>query len=304
VPGDGPKTDNVKSTNSDTDSKSDSAVNVSSASGGTQGPAIRVVVPGKPDLQIWLQGVPSPLFNAIDKLTKPPSAWNSIFKDIVPGLTSLAAVLISLAALIFTYIQWSQAKTQRDKAADTAQKKVLADLIQNFDRIGVSRDTGAEDQQKLEIASMRLAAYGDQALPAVRMAFGANNDGLRDGGMLVAKQMYRGMTVEHGRLIGEILGYYKTSSPVLQYSVLEWLVKMKRELSDEEGALAVGMLRQTFGKKGENCPNQNTKVAMEVTNFLPIWPTNDSRELLRGMAVKCGDPEIRDHASDELNSLK
>jgi hypothetical protein len=82
------------------ESKSDSVGNVSSASGGTQGPAIRVVVPGKPDLQIWLQGVPTPLFDAFNKLSKPSSAWKTILKDVVPGLTSLAAVLISLAALM------------------------------------------------------------------------------------------------------------------------------------------------------------------------------------------------------------
>jgi hypothetical protein len=231
----------------------------------------------------------------------------SLLKDVVPGLTSLAAVLISLAALIYTNHQKNSAevaaKEQRDKAADAAQKKALADLIKDFGSMIVPAPNSKEEGD-LEIAAMKLAAYGDQALPGVKMALGARDDGLRHGGVLVAEQIYRAETVDHRRLIEGVLGYYSSRSPAMQRGVLEWLVKMKRELSDEEGALAVGMLRETFGAKGEKCPTQDRGVAMEVTNFLPIWPSNESKELLGGMVAKCKDNEIRVHASDQLAGMR
>jgi hypothetical protein len=307
-----PNKNTEKSTKSEIESKDSTVGNVSSALGGTQGPAIRVVVPGKPDMQIWLQGVPMPLFNAFDHLAKPSSIWKSILKDLkdlVPALSSFAAVLISLAALIYTNHQKNAAealaKEQREKAADAAQKKALADLIKEFGNTVVPDAANSVEESQLEITAMKFAAYGDQALPAIRMALGASFQGLRHGGVLVAEQMYRAETVEREKLVGAILGYYnKTRSPVLQRGVLEWLVKMNTELSGEESALALGILKQkqSFGPKGENCVQQDDGVASEVVNFLPIWPTKDSRELLNGMTQNCKS-SISSQASTALRRM-
>ncbi len=59
-------------------------------------PTIRIVVSGRPDTVVRLEGVPDGWLKVLEGAEKKPSPWGSIFKDIVPGLTSLAAVLISL----------------------------------------------------------------------------------------------------------------------------------------------------------------------------------------------------------------
>ena len=270
---------------------------ISSALRGDHGPAIRVVVSGKPDAEVWLQGVPTPLLRAVENLTKSPSIWTHILKNIFPVLTSVATVGIAVATLVYT-------NNQKNADQDAAQKKALTDLLNDFGNTTVPSDPNSAEELKLGIAAMRLAAYGEQALPAVRMAFGASDSGLQYGGLLVAEQIYRANTMEHSKLIQEIFDFYRGRSPTLQQSVLKWLVRMKNELSNEEGRLAIDMLRQSFGAKGENCPNQNVGVAMEATNVLPIWPSGDSKELLGGMSVNCKDKEVRDHASLLLNSLK
>src|SRR5207244_11784849 len=94
-------------------------------------PGIRIVVAGKPDVLVQLQGLPASLVESIGNLNKPSSQWKSILKDVVPSLTSLAAVFISLAALIYTNHQKNVAETsakdQREKAADGAKKKILGE---------------------------------------------------------------------------------------------------------------------------------------------------------------------------------
>jgi len=264
-----------------------------SVAGEAQALGIRVLVPGKPDVLVQLEGLPPAVLEAVGNTGRPASAWTSIFKDVVPGLTSLAAVLISLAALIYTSHQKNvsdaSAQEQRERAADAAKKKVLADLIKEFGRTAVPAPSEVDAELKLQLTAMNIAAYGDQALQAVRMALGANDDGLRHGGVLVAEQMYRAETVEHGKLVREILGYYAASSPVLRRGVLEWLVEMGRQLSDEESRLAYDMLTRSFGSRAELCAVQDEAVALQAAKFLFIWSLTDSKALVFGMARECRD---------------
>lgn len=306
-----PNLENRESPAKKQQSKTDTKDDVSSAMGGSHGPAIRVVVPGKPDLQVWLQGIPMPLLDVLGSLTRPPSPLKkfvSFCKDVAPAVTSAAAVFLSIVAFIYTNRQKNTADAlatdDRAKAADAAQKKALSELIVKFGNSLVPNDPNGAEESKLEIAAMELAAYGDQALPAVGMALGASDNGLRHGGVLVAQQMYRAKTLAHGKVSDAMISYYNSSSPYLKRGVLEWLAKMKQELSKEEGESAVHMLTQSFGAKGENCRGQDVRVAMEVTNFLPIWPLSEAKELLAGMAKNCKDKDVRDHAAEQLSSIE
>jgi hypothetical protein len=230
-------------------------------------PGIRIVVAGKPDVLVQLQGLPASLVESIGNLNKPSSQWKSILKDVVPSLTSLAAVFISLAALIYTNHQKNLAETsakdQREKAADVAKKKILGDLIKDFGNTFGSDTNKADYQLKFQLTAMKLAAYGDRALPAVRMALGADDRGLRTGGILVAQQMYSAETVGRKELTREILGYY-TSSPALRLGVLEWLVEMGHQLSEEDSKLAYDLVKSSFGQRGELCAAQDEQVALEA----------------------------------------
>jgi len=270
-------------------------------------PTIRIVVSGRPDTVVRLEGVPDGWLKVLEGAEKKPSPWGSIFKDIVPGLTSLAAVLISLAALTYTNHQKNVADTlakdQREKAADAAQKKFQTDLIGTFGRLPVP---AAESNEK-RIASMKLAVYGEQALPAVKMALGSSDDGLRYGGETVVEQMYLAETIAHRKLTQEILAYYPTGSTVLRRGVLEWVGIMGKELEESDREAALTTLLDGFGAHGESCRQQDHELARAGANVLVVWSfvtsakfLDRTKELATGMVENCRDDPVRTMA---LNAL-
>ena len=123
----------------------------------------------------------------------------------------------------------------------------------------------------------------------MRIALGAQDRGLQQGGILVAEEMYRAETIEHNKLTKEILGYYSASSPVLRRGVLDWLLAMDKQLSSEEARLAHEAVKTSFGENGELCPLQDEAVAVKAANFLNRWSLADSKSLLLGIATRCKD---------------
>jgi len=276
------------------------------------GPVEHNIDAQKLDLQVSLKNLPRPLARAIVNFAKAPKPesrlkiiWQTIFKDLLPALTPVATVFISIVALMYT-------NQQRDRAAATAaiasaaeERKTLAEIIDKFGITVVPDPAKPSDQyaRQLEIAAMKFATYGDQVLPAVRMALGARDDGLRNGGELVAQEMYRAKTVEPGKLTGEILSYYRANDPLLQLGVLEWLVKMDGELSEDDLKRAYNMLKESFGAQGQECAKQENHVAMEAANLLQIWSLQDSKGLLSGMANRCPSPDVRRQAQQALDNI-
>ena len=277
----------------------------------TYEPAIRIVVPGKPDAIVRLEGVPDGWLKALEEPKKGFFPWSSIFKDIVPGLTSLAAVLISLAALIFTTYQKNAAenlaKDQREKAADAAQKKFRTDLIGSFNGLPIpTAETNAN-----QIAAMKLAVYGEQALPAVRMALGSNDEGLRYGGEMVIEQMYVAETVPHQKLTQEILAYYPTGSAVLRRGVLEWLAIMGNELQDGDREVALTTVLDGFGNHAETCKQQDQELVRAGAHVLLVWSLavsgksrDQAKDLALGIVETCKADPTRTEALNALVAMK
>ena len=229
---------------------SDNPVNSSGESGSK--PLAHIVAPEKLELQLSVKNLPRPVARAIVNLAKrrkPESGLKTFLKDFLPALTPAATVLISIVALIYTVQQKNRAEAAAKLASLAAERKTLADIIDTFGKTVVPGSTTQSDQQReahLEVAAMKFATYGDQVLPAMRMALGARDDGLRHGGVLVAQEMYRAKTVEPSKLASQILSYYRVNGPILQLGVLQWLDKMGRELSTNDSRQALSMLKESF----------------------------------------------------------
>jgi len=268
-------------------SKTESDEPVNAAASRVSEPAVRGSMPDKLDLRVSLDSVPHLLAKAVENLAeaaKPESKFKTFFKDYLPALTPIATGII--AGMVSYYIY--QSDHNRSKEA----------LDKTLTEFGEKTDDRAR-----AIAAIKLAAYGDQALPAVKMVLGADDVPLRQGGELVAEQMYRAETVKHEALITKMLSYYGANDPTLRLGVLEWLVKMGHQLSDEEGRRAFDILSTSFGSQGQNCAKQDNHVAMEAANFLLIWSFKDSKELLSGMTTKCADPDVRRQAQQALDAI-
>jgi hypothetical protein len=274
----------------------------------TYEPTIRIAVPGRPDTVIRMEGVPASWLSALEGPKRSP--WGFIFKDIAPGLTSLAAVLLSLAALIYTNHQKNAADTlakeQREKAADAAQKKFQTDLIGNFGRLPVP---AAESDDK-RIVAMKVAVYGEQALPAVRMALGSSDDSLRFGGETVVEQMYLAETVPHQEITQKILSYYPKGSEVLRRGVLEWLGIMGNELQEDDREFALTTLLDAFGTHAQICRQKDQELARAGGHVLVAWSLvvsgefrDRTKELALGMVENCPDDSARTEALNALVAM-
>jgi hypothetical protein len=254
----------------------------------------------KLDLRVSLDSVPSILANAVENLAKPPrpeSKMRVFLKELLPTLTPVATVAISIAALWYTSLEKERAFNATQMAADAARRNTLAEIIVEFGQT-VPGPTDHPDPAlaaKREVSAMRFAAYGAQALPAVRMSLGASYVGLRDGGEQIAEQMYRAETVERKVLMNEVLDDYDNQA--LRQGVLEWLSKMDTQLSPEDSGLAFDKVKQTFGTR-EYCAKQDETVALEAAKVLNMWSLETSKDLLIGMVKSCIDAKKPDKFND------
>jgi hypothetical protein len=255
-----------------------------------------------------------PLATAVEGLAqllearKKEAQPSSFLKDYLPVLTPIAAILVSIVASYYTY-------EFNHRASVSAASDTLSKLIQEFGPTSKTVDPSAagekapaaqkEDndlsEQQDTIKAMKLAVYGSQALPAVKMTLGADDADLRNGGVLVAVQMYRAETINREELTNAMRSYYE--NPALRRGVVEWLTKMDRGLSEQDARLFFDKLKQNFGAQGQFCPDQEENVAREAAAFLRIWHFMDAKDLALGMASKCEGDSARQQAVAALQKI-
>jgi hypothetical protein len=231
------------------------------------------------DLHLSIESIPDPLVKAVGKLTEDKP--RSFFKDSLAVVTPLATVLISLA------VSYSSCKFN-ERAAVSASSETLSKLITAFERAGQDEATNIQ-------SAMKIAVYGEQALPAVKMVLGSEEPNLRTAGVLVAEQMYRAETVDRSKLVNEMIDHYQ--SRVLRLGALEWCVKMAQGhlLSQPESRLVLSTLQQSFGPRAQQCAAQEEEVALQAALFLNASFSKDLKDFVLGLAVTCkGDDEHPD----------
>lgn len=286
------------------------------------------ILPEGVNLSLSLNTIPAELSSVFQRLATPIPKPRNFFKDYLPILTPLAAVVISGVAFYYT--------NQFNKRASVdASSKTLADLISFFEqRVGennteelqnrvtttdtkedarnqnIQRVTAATARQQKErvIAAMKIAAYGDQALLAVKMALGSDDPELREGGKLVAEEMYLVETVEPSKLTKELLSYYDNS--VLRLGVQEWLERMEGRLSPQDSELALDKVKLIFGSVAEHCTSQDESLAQKVASFLPNGHLREVRDFMLGMVKNCIVPNqltrfeaVRNNAMNTLGTV-
>jgi hypothetical protein len=212
----------------------------------------------------------------------------SFFKDYVPVLISVTTVIVSTAVAYTTYEFNSRASIAAERSATTAASDTLSKLITEFGTgsiKGVEGESEAQRENRISIAAMKIAVYGDQALLAVRMAVGSDDADLRRGGEQVAREMYLTGTVKPERLTAAMLSHY--DNLVTRRGAMEWFVLMGTDLSDGDRKLVLQKLVQTFGQQGEHCETQSGSVALSAASFLQIHHFAESKDLALGLIENC-----------------
>jgi hypothetical protein len=245
----------------------------------------QITFPERMELHISLERMPDALSNLLSKLAKPHSepSFKRFVKDYLPALTPIATALFT-GLVAFYGIRFN------NQLIHDTLDKITTEFVEKK-----GKDPG--------IAALKLAAYGDKALPAVRMVLASEDDDLRIGGELIAQQMYLEKTVPHKELIKELTDDY--DNPVLRLGVVEFLGRMGTQLDppDRDRALAKLSDRETgLGLAGENCASQDDRITFAEANVLLAWSSLTSQEFLErsknltvGLAENCRDVQIRSH---------
>jgi hypothetical protein len=247
-------------------------VSTGSAVDSSSEPNIRIVVPEQLHLHISLEGMPDSVSALFQKLAKgsSDSRWSSrlraFFKDYLPALTPIATAVF--AGLVGFY----GSKFNDQLTRDTLEK-ITTEFV---------------EKRGDNIAAMKLAAYGDKALPAVWIALGSDDPTLRNGAVKIAKQMYFEETVEHKALIGAMLKHYR-NNPGLRLGILEFLGELESadQLSPEDSRCALGLIKDTFGSDGQQCAGQGADLAGAAADFLSAGSFPDAMDFVRGMDAHC-----------------
>jgi hypothetical protein len=220
-------------------------------------------------LKVSLEDVPESVTSLLQNLAKPrsESRLRGIVKDYSSMLTPLLTALIAALVAFFGY-----------EFDDHVSRDTLDKITTEFVR-------GNDDPN---VTAMKLAAYGEKALPAVRMALGIQDPKLRNGAVKIAAQMYFTETVGRNSLTKSMLKYY--DNPVLRLGVLEWFSTIEGSqipLSDRHREAVFEKMQQTFGAAGENCEDQGPEMAGAAANLLLTGPLANKKPFVLGMDQHC-----------------
>jgi hypothetical protein len=255
--------------------KNQSGVPPGSPGGDVPVPREQAPPPERLRLQISLEDVPEPISTLFQKLAKPhvESKLRGFVKDYSPVLTPI------LTAVIAGVVAFYGSRFDDHVSKDT------------LDKITTEFVSAKGDPNTTAITAMKLAAYGDKALPAVKIALGAKDKNLRDGAVTIAAQMYYGETIDRGDLTEAMLKYY--DNPVLRLGVLEWFATVESSpvpLSDKNGKAALVKVRQTFVPSEGKCAEQGKDLAQAAANFLSAAESLAGRkDLALAMDALCPD---------------
>lgn len=220
-------------------------------------------------IEVSLEDVPEPVSGLLQKLAKPhsESKLRGFVKDYSTLLTPIMAAIVAAVVAYFG-----------NKFDDHISKDTLDKITTEFVK-------GDSDPN---LTAMKLAAYGDKALPAVKIALAADDQDLRNGAVQIASQMYFTETVDRESLTKSMLNYY--DNPVLRLGVVEWFSTIESSqvpLGDLYRNALLQKLQKTFGDAGERCKDQDAQVAQAVSSLLLTGPWATNKAFTSGMNKNC-----------------
>lgn len=255
--------------------------------------AVTVVFPDHVDVHVSVASIPTELSDTLRKLSEPQSPPKSRVRNWLPMLTPVAAICVSA---VLSYFAYNLNKRDSQSKLAEIRGKLIADFVDK------------PDDASQAITSLKLAGYGDEALPAVKMSLGSEDERLRRGAAMVAVEMYQAKTMDRDKLLNEILDLNdNTENPFLHRGILEWLVTMKPQLSmaksEEIYNNVFTDLKRRFGTRAEKCVGQNEEFALEAAVFLYNWRSKGSKDFLIGMLENCTAEGVRNQAVNTLPGI-
>jgi hypothetical protein len=211
-------------------------------------------------------------------------------------LIALVAVVVAvLTAIVLAAALLAHGARKEAGTNDGAELRHQGEL-----RDKILSELNEVDETKRNLAAIKVASYGEDALPAIKMALGSDEDVLRNGAVLGLKQMYVSQTVDREKLFDKVLSYYDDGNSDLCRGVLEWMVTMAEQLPLQERTRVFSRLKLTFRSQAEDCAKRDDQVALQAARFLFFSPFENSKEFVMGMVSSCKGDGAREAAVNAL----
>jgi hypothetical protein len=205
-------------------------------------------------------------------------------------------VFVSVVALFVT------AYFSRTKASD--------DIATTLSAIVANIGSGATADK--EVAAMRIAAKGDEALPALKMLLAARDDTLRQNAVDVATELYLSRDAAgRSKLAAIMVQYYRDG---IRRGVIQWAATVVPQLSEGgDWDVLYGEVKKTFGEEGEHCsdpvPSDDLDgLAMDTSLLLKERSAPSDMSMVIGLIKNCGTRTIaisraRTNAAQALGTI-
>jgi len=191
-------------------------------------------------------------------------------KDFAPVLTGIATLALSIASFIFLE---SREQEKQEIATAEARQKALAALNE-------------ADDPKKEVAAITLAAYGDTALPTIRILLSGSDSKppMRSFGVLVVQRwMDAGSQSARHHMLCELSSYAKSDSKSLRLGAYKALVEISDQLAPNEDRTVLALLAERFGST-EGAVETDADVAETACRLLNKFGYSETRTALRNIA--------------------
>lgn len=245
-----------------------------------------------PELNSLFQAVELVAQAVVLKLREPPrqfTPWEKLgkstvqfAKDMGPFITGVAGIFASIMVGVLTltvtatiaYFTYRLNTKQAEVTQTGLKTSALADFTET-------------DQGRRALAAIKLAAYGEDAYPAIKLALGVSHEGIRNGGAETAELMYSSRPDVRTNLMNEMLVSFQDLNPLLRLGVLEFYVRMAPRLTSEEKQIFLNQLKNRLGPQAQLCANESKDFVLEGVTFLGLSSLGDAKDLVLDIARNC-----------------
>lgn len=230
----------------------------------------------------------------IAELREPPApatSWQRIrkgfvqfAKDVGPFVTGLGSIAVSIVVGLLTVTVTAGVAffnyQVNSKQAQATQMNLKTAALNDFIE---------EDDGKRTLAAIKLAAYGKDALPAIKLALGVTHEGIRTGGAQAAEIMYQSRPDLRPELLAEMSLSFKESNATLRLGVLEFYSRVAPQMMKEEAEQQrfLNELKAELGANAKSCSNHDQNFVLQAATFLSKVPFPEVTELLLDIARNC-----------------
>jgi hypothetical protein len=228
----------------------------------------------------------------IVKLRQPPALatpWERMrngfvqfAKDVGPFVTGLGSITVSIVVGLLTVTVTASVAffnyQVNYKQAQTTQMNLKTAALTDFVEV---------DDGKRTLAAIKLAAYGEDALPAIKLALGVTHEGIRTGGVQAAEIMYQSRPDLRRELLADMSLSFKESNATLRLGVLEFYGKAASQMEEPEQQSFLNELKEKLGANAKSCSDHDQNFVKEAAIFLSRVPFPEVTDLLLDIARNC-----------------